>query len=71
MNVNFLLLAWRGFSGNQGKPTEQGLYKDAKGAIKWLNEKGIKNENIIIYGESLGTGIATEVAQNKILLVLF
>ena len=65
MNVNFLLLAWRGFSGNQGKPTEQGLYKDAKGAIKWLNKKGIKNENIIIYGESLGTGIATEVAQNK------
>ena len=65
MNVNFLLLAWRGFSGNQGKPTEQGLYKDAKGAIKWLNEKGIKEKNIIIYGESLGTGIATEVAQNK------
>ena len=65
INVNFLLLAWRGFSGNQGKPTEQGLYKDAKGAIKWLNEKGIENKNIIIYGESLGTGIATEVAQNK------
>ena len=65
LNVNFLLLAWRGFSGNQGKPTEQGLYKDAKGAIKWLNEKGIEDKNIIIYGESLGTGIATEVAQNK------
>ena len=65
INVNFLLLAWRGFSGNQGKPTEQGLFKDAKGANKWLNEKGIDDKNIIIYGESLGTGIATEVAQNK------
>ncbi len=65
MNVNFLLLAWRGFSGNEGKPNEQGLYKDAKAAIKWLNEMGIKNNDIIIYGESLGTGVAIEVAQNK------
>ena len=65
MNVNFLLLAWRGFSGNEGKPTETGLYTDAKAAIKWINEMGIENNNIIIYGESLGTGIATEVAQNK------
>ena len=65
MQVNFLLLAWRGFSGNKGKPTEQGLYEDARSAIKWLIEKGILEENIIIYGESLGTGIATEIAQNK------
>ena len=65
MNINFLLLAWRGFSGNEGKPTEQGLYKDSRAAIKWLNEMGIENKNIVIYGESLGTGIATEVAQNE------
>ena len=65
ININFLLLSWRGFSGNKGQPTEQGLYIDAKAAIKWLKEKGIENQNIIIYGESLGTGIATEIAQNK------
>ena len=65
MNVNFLLFAWRGFSGNKGKPTEQNLYKDARGAIKWLRDKGINEKNIIIYGESLGTGIATEIAQNN------
>ena len=65
INVNFLLLAWRGFSGNKGKPTEKGLYEDAKSAIRWLKNKGIKEENIIIYGESLGTGVATEIAQNK------
>ena len=41
------------------------LYIDAKAAFKWLKEKGIENQNIIIYGESLGTGIATEIAQNK------
>tara|TARA_Y100000590_G_scaffold319322_1_gene361365 strand:- start:115 stop:951 length:837 start_codon:yes stop_codon:yes gene_type:complete len=65
MNINFLLLAWRGFSGNKGQPTEQNLYEDARSAIRWLESKGIKENNIIIYGESLGTGIATEIAQNK------
>jgi len=65
LNVNFLIIAWRGFSGNKGKPNEMGLYEDAESAVKWLNAKGIKEENIILYGESLGTGVAIEVAQNK------
>ena len=65
MNVNFLLVAWRGFSGNAGKPTEKGLYQDAESAVAWLKSKGIRENNIIIYGESLGTGVATEIAQNK------
>jgi len=65
MKINFLLVAWRGFSGNKGQPTEQNLYEDARSAVKWLESKGIKENNIIIYGESLGTGIATEIAQNK------
>ena len=65
LNVNFLIIAWRGFSGNKGKPNEMGLYEDAKSAINWLKMKGIDENKIIIYGESLGTGIATEIAQNK------
>ena len=65
MEINFLLISWRGFNGNDGKPTEQGLYLDAKSAIKWLTNKGIGEEKIIIYGESLGSGVATEISQNK------
>ena len=65
LNLNFLIIAWRGFSGNKGKPNEMGLYEDAKSAIKWLKAKGIKEKNIILYGESLGTGVVVEVAQNK------
>ena len=65
MNVNFLLISWRGFSGNKGKPTEKGLYEDAKSAVAWLKSKGVNENNIIIYGESRGTGVATEIAQNK------
>ncbi len=65
MNINFLLIAWRGFNGNKGKPTEKGLYEDARSAVAWLKSKGIKENNIVIYGESLGTGVATEIAQKK------
>ena len=65
LNVNFLIIAWRGFSGNKGKPNEMGLYEDARSAVRWLNMKGIQDKNIILYGESLGTAIAVEIAQNK------
>ena len=65
MDINFIIISWRGFSGNKGKPTEKGLYLDAYSAIEWLNINGITNEQIIIYGESLGTGVAVEIAQNK------
>ena len=65
MNVNFLIIAWRGFSGNKGKPTEKGLYDDGNSSIKWLLNKGVEEKNIILYGESLGTGVATHLAQNK------
>ena len=65
INVNFLIFAWRGFSGNKGQPTEKGLYEDARSAIQWLKLKGIHEENIILYGESLGTGVAVEIGQNK------
>ena len=36
MNVNFLIIAWRGFSGNEGKTSEEGLYEDGDSSIKWL-----------------------------------
>jgi len=65
ININFLIIAWRGFSGNEGKPNEKGLYDDASSAVKWLKSKGVFENDIIIYGESLGTGVAVEIAQNK------
>ena len=65
MNINFLIIAWRGFSGNKGNPSEQGLYEDGKSAIDWLIKKGVSEKNLILYGESLGTGVATHLAQNK------
>ncbi len=65
LDINILLISWRGFSGNKGSPTENNLYKDAEAAITWLNKKKVKNNKIILYGESLGTGVAIEMAKKK------
>ena len=65
IDVNFLIISWRGFSGNSGKPTEKGLYEDGKSTIDWLKNIGLSDKDIVLYGESLGTGIATHIAQNR------
>ena len=58
-----LIFSYRGFSGNSGIPTESGLYADAEAALTWLKTNAkIQNRDIILYGESLGTGVAAEVA---------
>jgi fermentation-respiration switch protein FrsA (DUF1100 family) len=65
LNLNYLIISWRGFSGNKGSPTEQGLYSDARSALEWLEKNNISKNKIILYGESLGTGVAVEVSQNQ------
>ena len=65
LDLNILLISWRGFSGNKGSPSEKNLYQDARAAVKWLNEKKVKNNQIVLYGESLGTGVAVEIAKNS------
>ena len=49
LNINILLISWRGFSGNKGSPTEKNLYQDAESAIKWLNKQKVENRNIILF----------------------
>ena len=66
LEINILIISWRGFSGNLGKPTEKNFYQDAQKSIEWLNSKGIESKKIILYGESLGTGVAVELAQKNI-----
>ena len=64
--MGVLLPAYRGYSGNMGKPTEKNLYDDSEIIIDWLKKKLLINENkIIIYGESLGTAVAIHISQFK------
>ncbi len=56
------LSEYRGFGGNPGNPTEQGLYNDGRAALKWLEEKGYVPGQFVIYGESIGSGVAVQMA---------
>lgn len=57
---------YRGFGRSTGKPDVQGAIIDGKTALAYLlEEKQIKPENIILYGESLGTGIAAEILKDS------
>jgi uncharacterized protein len=58
----FLIAEYRGYSGMPGKPTEKGLYSDARAYVQALLTAGIKEENLILFGHSLGTGVATQMA---------
>ena len=57
----FLFLEYRGYGGNPGKPSEKGLYYDALSALEYLSKHHIFPDKIIIYGESLGCGIAVKL----------
>ena len=63
LNINYLIFAYRGFSGNEGNPSEKGLYKDSRAVKYWLNLNNIQDSEIILYGESLGTAIAVDLAK--------
>lgn len=60
-----LLVAYRGFGGNPGKPTEQGLYADARAAFDFVTAQGASPGRIALYGESLGTGVAVNLAHER------
>ena len=57
-----LMVGYRGYGGNPGRPSEDGLNLDANSAIKFLNDQDTPNSKIVLYGESLGTGVATFLA---------
>ncbi|MEE8271062.1 MAG: alpha/beta hydrolase [Alphaproteobacteria bacterium] len=57
-----LLAGYRGYGGNPGRPTEQGLYRDGRAALAWLAEHGVPAGDIVLYGESLGSGVAVQMA---------
>ena len=57
-----LLLAYRGYGGNPGRPTEAGLVTDGRAALAWLTRRC--GGPVIVYGESLGSGVATALVSD-------
>ncbi|MDR3425115.1 MAG: alpha/beta hydrolase [Alphaproteobacteria bacterium] len=57
-----LMIGYRGFDGNPGAPSEEGLYRDSQAAIDAIIAQGAPECGLVFYGESLGTGVAAQMA---------
>ena len=57
-----LLLEYRGFGGNKGKPDEKGLIADALAGVRYIRDRLGENARVVYYGMSMGTGVANGLA---------
>jgi uncharacterized protein len=60
-----LLLDYRGYGGNSGRPSENGLITDARAARAYLVDHGVAPARLIYFGESLGAAVATRLAAEQ------
>lgn len=66
MGLNVCLFDYRGYGKSTGQPTEQGTYRDAEAVWDYLvAEKGLAAGQIVVWGESIGGGVAAWLAQQK------
>ncbi len=61
--ANVLAIDYRGYGDSTGTPSELGVKVDARAAWDWLINKGVSPENILIVGHSLGTAVASLLAE--------
>ena len=63
LGLNIFIFDYRGYGQSEGKPSESGIYADARAAWHYLTDtKGIKKENITLFGRSLGGAVAAKLA---------
>ena len=60
-----VLASYRGYGGNPGRPSEDGLYDDGRAHLDTLQRTGVPSEEVVLWGESLGTGVATKLASEE------
>jgi fermentation-respiration switch protein FrsA (DUF1100 family) len=66
MKMNVFIFDYRGYGKSSGKPSEQGLYKDAQAAYDYMvRKKEIDKNSIVILGVSMGGAVATDLCLNR------
>lgn len=60
-----LVFDYRSYGGNPGSPSEEGLTADARAASDALAERGFEAEDTVYFGESLGAGVAANLAAER------
>ena len=65
LGLDIFIFDYRGYGQSQGKPSEQGTYKDAEAAWRYLiEERQVLPNEIIVFGRSLGAAVASWLAQS-------
>jgi uncharacterized protein len=63
LGLNLLILDYRGYGRSEGRPSEAGLYRDARAAWDHLVEvRGVAPPDIVLFGRSLGGAVAAQLA---------
>lgn len=63
LGFGVVALSYRGYGKSVGLPSEAGLYEDARAALQYTMETlGVPLSKIMLFGESLGTGVAVQMA---------
>jgi uncharacterized protein len=63
LGLSLLAFDYRGYGESDGVPSEAGLYKDADASYRYLRETlGVPSEKIVIFGHSLGSAVAVDLA---------
>ncbi len=66
LDRSVLVFDYPGYGRSEGKPNEAGCYASAEAAYNWLTRsQGIAPERIVICGESLGGGVAVDLASKR------
>lgn len=60
--TGIIALSYRGYGSSHGHPSETGFYQDARTAIEYLLNQKIPAKQLTFYGESLGSGVAIQMA---------
>ena len=62
LGLSLFAFDYRGYGESEGAPTEQGLYRDAEAAYRYLRDTlGVPAERIVVFGHSLGSAVAVEL----------
>jgi len=67
IQTSVLLFDYRGYGKSEGSPDEQGTYRDGRAAFRYLTrERGIPENRVILFGESLGAAVAVQLALERV-----
>jgi len=68
LECGLLLLDYPGYGKSSGDPTEDGCYAAGRAALRWLlDERGLPPAQVVVFGKSLGGGVATEIVRGQTL----